>query len=215
MDGGAFPAPSPSPTPAPAEAGAGPRIGPNAIHQLIAVLDHCEGRVTRDLVVEQAGIALPPPDAGMWPEAECAALHRAVRCALPDRADGLLRLAGLSTGDYILAHRIPRLARALVRALPAPLGARLLTAAIRRHAWTFAGSGAFRVTGWAPLTFELAANPLIAGEQAEQPLCHWHAAVFERLFARLVWPSAVVREVACAATGAPACRFELRPRAGR
>lgn len=188
------------------------RIGPNAILQTIAILDHCEGRATRELVMQTAGVAVPPPDSGMLPEADCAAVHRAVRLCLPDRADGLLRLAGLATGDYILRHRIPRPARVIIRALPAAIGARILVAAITRHAWTFAGSGSFRVSGWRPLTFDVTANPLIRGEVAPGPLCHWHAAVFERLLSRLVWRSVVVTETACEATGAPACRFTVSPR---
>lgn len=191
----------------------GGRIGPNAILQTIAILDHCEGRPARDLVMETARVAVPPADSGMLPEGDCAAVHRAVRLCLPDRADGLLRLAGLATGDYILRNRIPAPARAVIRALPGFLGARLLVAAISRHAWTFAGTGSFRVTGWRPLTFEIVNNPLIRGEYAAAPMCHWHAAVFERLFSRLLWRSAVVAEVSCAATGAAACRFTVTPRA--
>lgn len=194
------------------KAQAGGRIGPNAILQTLAILDRYEGHSARDLVMETAGVAVPPADSGMLPEADCAAVHRALRQCLPDRAGGLLRLAGLATGDYILRHRIPAPARALIRALPGFLGARLLVGAISRHSWTFAGTGSFRVVGWHPLTFEITDNPLIRGEYAAHPLCHWHAAVFERLFSRLVWRSAVVAEVTCAATGAPSCRFTVSPR---
>ncbi len=188
------------------------RIGPNAILQTIAVLDHCEGRLTRDLVMETAGVAPPPEDAGMLPERDCAAVHAAVRIVCGDRAEGLLRLAGLATGDYILRHRIPRLARMVIRALPGPLGAAILARAIAQHSWTFAGSGAFRITGRRPLTFEIAGNPLALIE-ADHPACVWHVAVFERLFSRLVWPSVLVEEVECSATGGGrVCRFVLHPR---
>jgi len=200
MDGGFVPV-------AAAEA----RIGPNAITQLVAVLDRVEGRAFRDQVMAAAGVGVPDPALGMIPEAEAAAVHLALRMAVPGRAEGLLRLAGLATGSYILKHRIPRVAQWVIRALPAPLGARVLAGAIARHSWTFAGSGAFRITGWHPLTFEVAGNPLVAGLRADHPLCHWHAAVFERLFARLVWKSCVVREVACAAAGDGLCRFEVLP----
>lgn len=188
------------------------RIGPNAILQTICILDRYEGRATRDLVMETAGVPVPSADSGMLPEADCAAVHRAVRHCLPDRADGLLRLSGLATGDYILRHRIPGPAAVLIRALPGFLGAWLLVRAITRHAWTFTGSGAFRVTGWHPLTFELVANPLVRGEVSDAPLCHWHVAVFERLLSRLVWPSVIVREVTCEAAGGEACRFVVFPR---
>ena len=189
------------------------RIGPNAITQLVAVLDRVEGRALRDQVMAAAGVAVPDPALGMIPEADAAAVHLALRMAVPERAEGLLRLAGLATGSYILRHRIPRAAQWVIRALPAPLGARVLAGAIARHAWTWAVSGAFRIAGWRPLTFEVAGNPLVAGLRGDHPMCDWHAAVFERLFARLVWKGCVVREVACAAAGDGVCRFEIAPHA--
>jgi divinyl protochlorophyllide a 8-vinyl-reductase len=190
------------------------RIGPNAILQTIAVLDHYEGRVTRDLVMEMSGVDVPPPDAGMLPEADCAAVHAAVRVVLADKAEGILRLAGLATGDYILRHRIPAPARALIRVLPGYVGAWLLASAISRHAWTFVGSGSFRIVGRWPLVLEIRGNPL-SPEGADHPACVWHAAVFERLFARLVWPSVVVEETDCAAMQGDLCRFVLHPRGRR
>jgi divinyl protochlorophyllide a 8-vinyl-reductase len=162
------------------------RIGPNAILQLIPVLDHALGRAGRDRLFQ--GIDLPPPDAGMWPEAACRAAHLAVWQGCGEAASAILQAAGQGTADYILAHRIPAAAKALIRALPAPLGARLLTSAIARHAWTFTGSGRFRVVSHAPLTFEVADNPLAFPGRP----CVWHAAVFVRLFRVLVWSDAQV-----------------------
>lgn len=188
------------------------RIGPNALLQLVPVLDRVLGVAERAALFARADVPVPPPDAGMWPEAEVARLHRAVVQARPDLAPGLMRAAGLGTADYILANRIPRAARALIRALPAPLGARLLTAAIAKHSWTFAGSGRFAVARTRPLTVEIAANPLACGAR-DAPSCHWHAAVFERLYGTLVWPSVQVRETACCACGDAACRFEIAPQA--
>jgi divinyl protochlorophyllide a 8-vinyl-reductase len=173
----------------------------------MAILDRYEGRAFRNALFADAGVAPPPPDAGMWPESEAAAVHRLLRARLPRRAPGLLTLSGRAVADYILRYRIPAPARLLIRVLPAPLGARLLAQAIDRHAWTFAGSGRFSILSYRPLTFEITANPLIAGESAPLPLCHWHRAVFERLFRSLVWRRAEVRETSCAATGAAACRF--------
>lgn len=177
----------------------GARIGPNAILQLLPVLDLALGRPGRDRVLQ--GIDLPPPDAGMWPEAACRAAHLAVYRALPDRAGTLMTEAGTATADYILANRIPRLAAMLIRNLPSPLGARLLTAAIARHAWTFAGSGRFQVMSHAPLLVEIADNPLGGA-------CHWHAAVFARLYRALVWPEARVEVTQVGR----ASRFRIRKR---
>ncbi len=188
------------------------RIGPNAVLQHLPVLDAVLGLRRRTALFACAGVAVPPPDAGMLPENEVARLHRAVRLYVPGAAARIGRAAGLATGDYILAHRIPAPARRLVRVLPAPLGARLLAGAIARHAWTFAGSGRFAIAAHRPLVFTIADNPLCGGVDAPGPVCDWHAAVFERLFARLVWPGVTVRETSCCGAGAPACRFELRAR---
>lgn len=188
------------------------RIGPNALLQLVPVLDRALGVAERTALFARADVPVPPPDAGMWPEAEVARLHRAVVQAAPDLAPGVLRAAGLGTADYILANRIPRAAKVVIRALPAPLGARALTMAIAKHSWTFAGSGRFSVAARAPLTLTIAANPLACGA-GRAPSCHWHAAVFERLYSTLVWPTAQVLETACCACGDAACRFEIAPRA--
>lgn len=185
---------------------AGARIGPNAVLQLMAVLDRNEGRRVRDRVF--AGLRLPAPDSGMIPEAEAIAAHRALREALPDRADALLVAAGEATADYILRHRIPAVAKLVIRLLPPAMGARVLARAIARHAWTFAGSGRFRVAGFAPLTFELADNPLVTQGKP----CLWHSAVFRRLFSALVWRGCRVEEVECAGLGGGVCRFVVFPR---
>ncbi|NBB97001.1 MAG: bacteriochlorophyll 4-vinyl reductase [Alphaproteobacteria bacterium] len=189
----------------------GARIGPNAILQHLPVLDDAIGEPLRGALLHRAGVEEPPLDAGMLPQAEVARLHNAVRLFLPDRAAAIQRAAGLAVGDYILAHRIPKLAQRLIRALPSALGARLLAMAITKHAWTFAGSGAFRVLGYGPLRVEIRDNPLAIGP-ADAPICHWHAAVFERLFGALVWPDLQVIEEHCIAMGAPACIFRIAPR---
>lgn len=105
----------------------GARIGPNAILQLVAVLDDRLGRAARDRVMQAAGQVAPPPDAGMWPEATGRAVHLTVYCDFPVLAEKLMTQAGEATADYILAHGVPGPAKALIRAMPAPLGARLLT----------------------------------------------------------------------------------------
>jgi divinyl protochlorophyllide a 8-vinyl-reductase len=97
---------------------AGARIGPNAILQLLPVLDTAIGRAERDRLL--AGIDLPSTDAGMWPEAACRAAHFAVWDGCGDQAGAILAKAGQGTADYILAHRIPGPAKTLIRALPAP-----------------------------------------------------------------------------------------------
>jgi divinyl protochlorophyllide a 8-vinyl-reductase len=180
------------------------RVGPNAILQTAEALHAAGGEALAARAFGRAGLAslLAAPPADMVAEDDAARLLRALPEVLPPaQAEALLAEAGRRTGDYILAHRIPRPAQAVLRALPAWAASRLLLAAIRKHAWTFAGSGRVRVRGGGRL--EIAANPLaVAG-------CAWHRAVFSRLFEALVAPRVGVRETACCARGAPACRFEI------
>ncbi|WP_425040195.1 bacteriochlorophyll 4-vinyl reductase [Primorskyibacter sp. S187A] len=184
------------------------RIGPNAILQLVPVLEETGGAALRDRLLKQAGIATLPTGEGMIPQEPAARLHQALREELGPRAADLATEAGSRTADYILAHRIPPTAQSLLRMMPRPLAAHALARAIGKHAWTFAGSGAFRVRDrW---HFSLAHNPIVAGERSDAPLCHWHAAVFARLYQRLVDPNVVCRETTCCAMGSPACRFELQ-----
>lgn len=189
--------------------GAG-QIGPNAILQLVPVLEEAGGALMRDRMLGLAGIERLPDGTEMIDEGPAARLHQVLRWAEPHRAPGLARKAGQGTADYILAHRIPAPAQAVLRGLPGRLAAPLLSRAIAAHAWTFAGSGQFRCVGaW---KFEIADNPVVRGECADTPICHWHAAVFERLYRALVTPRAICRETACCAAGAKACRFEISRR---
>lgn len=141
------------------------------------------------------------------PEGPAARVHQALRRIEPEMAPNLSWAAGVGTGRYILQHRIPHAAQRVLRWLPASLSGALLGRAIARHAWTFVGSGGFRIAG--PLTFEIADNPIVRGETSDHPICHWHCAVFQTLFADLVSPDLRCEETACCAMGAPACRFVL------
>jgi divinyl protochlorophyllide a 8-vinyl-reductase len=102
-------------------------------------------------------------------------------------------------------------AQSVLRAMPGALAAPILTRAIARNAWTFAGSGAFRVLSLRPVVVELADNPLIRGERANAPLCAWHVAVFDGLYGALAGTGWRAQEVACSACCDRACRFEIGP----
>lgn len=183
-------------------------IGPNAILQLLPVLDQATGREGRDRLLAQAGITTLPDGHTMIPETQAAALHRQLRLLEPGRAANLAAQAGRRTADYILTHRIPQPAQRLLKHLPAPVAAWALSRAIATHAWTFAGSGQFHRDS--PWRFAIANNPLVRGESSASPLCHWHAAVFGHLYATLVHPSCRCVETECAAqTGNGPCRFTL------
>ena len=183
-------------------------IGPNAILQLLPPLERVLGPARTAQMLAEAGVSVVPDGSHMIPEGDAARLHQALRRDMPDLASTLSAEAGRGTADYILAHRIPKPVQTVLKFLPAPLAARALSQAIAKHAWTFAGSGAFRVLS--PWRFEIAQNPIVRGEVSATPLCHWHAAVFERLYSVLVHPSATCRETACCASSdAGVCRFDI------
>ncbi|MEM0953246.1 MAG: bacteriochlorophyll 4-vinyl reductase [Pseudomonadota bacterium] len=186
------------------------RIGPNSVLQLVPLLDEELGTGPREMLLNEAGMTHLPADEGLMEEGPAAALHQAVRARYPDIAPVLTRRAGLHTADYIISHRIPFIVMHLLQHAPPWLSAPLLAKTIERHAWTFAGSGDFRIASKRPLAFELFDNPVVRGEHSDVPLCHWHAAVFQRLFTKLVDPDARVVETHCCAMGHDACRFEVQ-----
>lgn len=191
----------------------GARIGPNAVIQLLAALRQA-GR--HDLAVQACAVAGKPewldqPPGEMVDERSVARLHQAVRAAMPlEAANIIMTEAGRLTADYLLANRIPRPVQFLLKCLPGMTAASILVKAISAHAWTFAGSGTFTAQVGNPTVLTLSNNPLIAGEQAEHPLCAWHTAVFERLFQALVSRRTHAAETECEAEGDITCRFVLR-----
>ncbi|QBF30943.1 bacteriochlorophyll 4-vinyl reductase [Thalassococcus sp. S3] len=184
------------------------RIGPNALLQLIPLLDQAGGAAFRSALLARAGVFEIPDGSEMIPEGVAARVHQEMRRSVPDLAPALSWAAGRATADYILAHRIPPLAQRVLKVLPAPLSARLLSRAIADHAWTFAGTGTFRVVS--PYCFEIRHNPVIRDEVSDHPVCDWHAAVFARLYQVLVHRDFVCIETQCATMGGEVCRFELR-----
>jgi divinyl protochlorophyllide a 8-vinyl-reductase len=196
-------------------AGRAGRIGPNAITRVAEVLPPRVGSEATRRLFDRAGLLrhlLAPPQT-MVDEAEVRALHGALREALGlPMAREVARAAGERTADYLLAHRIPRPVQRLLKLLPAPLAARVLMAAMRRNAWTFAGSGHFSADAVARrrCLLTIRGNPLCRGVSAAEPACDFYAGTFERLFQLLVHRGARVRELACEACGDEACRFELR-----
>lgn len=178
------------------------RIGPNAITQTLAALIALEGHAVAGRVFEVAGLRryLDSPPEDLLPETEPAALFAALWTVLsPSRAVAVAAEAGMRTADYVMANRIPPLARLALRLLPARLAAPLLLQAIERNAWTFAGSGACVTRSGAPGLIEIKDNPLAMPDAA------WHVAVFERMFRSLVSPGARVRHVSALSVS----RFEI------
>ncbi len=190
------------------------RIGPNAIIRLAEAIDSLHGKESTRAVFDAAGQLrhLDQPPDQLVDEADVIALYRTCGDQLgPAPFAKVTRLAGQLTGDYVLHHRIPGVARALLPRLPKAIAARILAKAISAHAWTFVGSGRFShqcVAGG--LTITIANSPLARGQRSAAPVCHFYAATFERIFQSLIDRRTRVTESACCAMGAEVCHFSAR-----
>ena len=181
-------------------------VGPNAVVQLVNALQDAFGPTKARSYFEQLGYEQlfdDPPEA-MIDQNIAALLLRALWEALPpEMASSIAGQAGLRTADYILAHRIPKAAQFALQIAPPRISANLLLTAIRKHAWTFSGSGVCETARKPVHLISIRANPLA------MPECAWHVAVFDRLFSTLVSRAATVRHVACCRDGEASCRFEI------
>jgi divinyl protochlorophyllide a 8-vinyl-reductase len=193
------------------------RIGPNAITRVAEVLRARRGEAAAAALFGRAGLLpyLKRPPETMVAEAEVTRLHQELRGSLGiAAAREVAREAGKRTAEYLLAHRIPRPAQALLKRLPPPLAARALLSAIRGHAWTFAGSGRFEAQAGQPVVLRITGNPICRGATLAEPGCDFYAATFEHLFRVLVHSASSVLETDCEACGDAMCRFEVRWRHG-
>ncbi|MEO1090561.1 MAG: bacteriochlorophyll 4-vinyl reductase [Pseudomonadota bacterium] len=167
------------------------RIGPNAVTRMFEALRSSTDDVVLRRVAERAGLGAyvaERPEA-MVEEREVEALHRAVwaECGATV-AVAIADDAGRRTGDYLLANRIPRPAQSVLRVLPPAASSACLLAAIGRHAWTFAGSGAFVVQRRAPARLAIEGGPIMRLGDAAPSLVAYYAGTFARLYQVLVSP---------------------------
>lgn len=175
------------------------RVGPNAVIQLATALGERAGPVFE--AAGHGGLIDALPEE-MTDQGVVRDLYDALWRLMPEEAPAIARDAGVRTAEYIIANRIPSIARGTLRALPGRIAAPLLLRAIERSAWTFAGSGRCEISTRS-LELRIHDNPIA------MPGCPWHRAVFERMFRRLATPRARVTHTACCRDGHAACHFEI------
>jgi divinyl protochlorophyllide a 8-vinyl-reductase len=187
-------------------------IGPNAIIRVAETLRDVLGeeatrRIFASAHLEPHLASLPTK---MVPEADVGALQTALFAGLEEsEAKKIAFEAGLRTGDYLLANRIPKPVQAILKVLPPALASRILLKAIKQNSWTFAGTGAFSVKAGHPVIVSIASCPLCRGRHSDHSQCDYYAGTFQRLFQVLVSRNSAVREIDCEATGGSACAFEI------
>ncbi len=187
-------------------------IGPNAIIRVAETLRDVMGEEATRSIFARAKLEphLASLPTSMVPEKDVGALQTALFDELAeDEARKIAFEAGLRTGDYLLANRIPKPAQAVLKVLPPSLASRILLGTIKKHSWTFAGTGDFSVTNGRPVVVSIKSCPLCRGRHGANPQCDYYAGTFQRLFEVLVSRRTSVREVTCEATGGPSCAFEI------
>jgi len=188
------------------------RIGPNAISRIAQALEDQHGTAAARRVFHAARLesylANPPQD--MVDEDEVARLHHALHRELgTEAAADVATAAGRLTGGYLLAYRIPALAKPVLSLLPPSPSARLLLNAIAKHSWTFSGSGVFTYVSGDPIRVSITNCPVCRQTRSASPVCQFYTATFETIFRALVSPHTRVVETLCQATGASSCTFEI------
>jgi divinyl protochlorophyllide a 8-vinyl-reductase len=180
-------------------------VAPQLVLDVLTALDTEIGPSARTAAMEAAEIIRLPTVTEPLPEARAQRLHQVVRMLFPEQAAQVLGRAGALTGDGLMRRQLSARGQTLLSSGPWTVAAWLLGRWAKQNSWTFAGSAVFTPVN--ALEFDLVANPMIRDETSETPLCHFHEALFERLFRQLVDPNLICREAACQATGAPSCRF--------
>lgn len=185
------------------------RIGPNVLIQTAHALSDRLGRdATARLLWQSTAHDLEHLPQVMVEETKANALVRAVHDAYGVVfARSVMQESGRRTGDYLLAHRIPKPAQWLLPLLPSGMALRVLLTAIGKHTWTFAGSAQVHITPGDPAVITLQHCPLCAGQHASEPICDFYAGTFGRLAQALLGPKGWAEEVSCEARGDSACRF--------
>lgn len=182
------------------------RVGPNAVIQLANAMRDRLGVTEARRFFDRRGLVElydSPPEEMIGQSIPAELMSALWHDYDHGAASGIAADAGRRTADYIIANRIPSIAKLAFRLLPRRTAARLLLAAIERHAWTFAGSGLCETSGKGPHLISIRDNPLAL------PECCWQVAVFERLFRRLVFGRTKVRHIGCVLEKKAACKFEI------
>ncbi len=183
-------------------------VAPHPVRDVVDATQSICGDDARARLTGEAGLTRMPAFDHPVSEVVAARLHQGVRRLFPAQAQAVLWMAGQTSADRLMTHQLSARAQTLLSSAAWPIAAWFVGKWARQNDWAFAGSGRFVVLS--AMEFEISDNPLIRGEaQSTAPVCHYHAALFERLFQRLVDPRLICREMICAAAGGSACRFDF------
>jgi divinyl protochlorophyllide a 8-vinyl-reductase len=182
-------------------------MAPFVVLEMANAVEKVKGADNREMALKDAQLFRLPRETEPVREDKAARLHQTVRRLWPEDAVEIAGIAGRAVAQRIMETQITARAQEMLSKMPRATGAWLLAKTARQNAWIFSGSGGFVVES--EKRFVLRENPLVAGEKANAPVCHFHACLLEELFSALIHPRLVCHEVACLARGDEACIFEF------
>ena len=183
----------------------GRHVGPDTVIEVLRATGDLLGEAAVGTVLAEAGLDRAPTPGSPIREDSAAAVHAAIRRTRPGEAVDILTGAGTRSAQNVLEAGISSRARSLLASAPWTVAAWLLGRSMTQTSWSVFGSGKYELISG--LEFAVTDNPFTRGETAEAPLCHYHTAFFQQIYDGLVDSRLICREVECAATGAPRCRF--------
>lgn len=160
------------------------KIGPNALIQTVRVMRRMLGEEETAEILGACTLThlLQREPETMVDEADFFDLADTLAAHVGDETtQTILTESGRLTAAYLLEHRIPKPFQRLLLLLPRRAAMKLLMTAIRKHAWTFVGSGTF--------TYELGRRPrltIACSRDVTRAVCGFYGGTFEHLFQTLV-----------------------------
>ncbi len=189
------------------------KIGPNAIIQTVAALREMFGDEGARAVLVRGGVG-DLPDHLPHELIDEREFHALVELLIEqigeERTNMVMARSGQLTSEYVFANRIPPVARIALRLLPPRMRLRLLLPAMRRHTWTFAGSGVFAYDLTPTPSLSIANGTLFDTSAMAAAMCAYYRGAFEHMFRKLVCPHATLRELECQARGDRRCRYAIQ-----
>lgn len=179
----------------------------NMILPIFDVLETFVGVDERDRIFQDAGLKFLPSPQDPVRERLVAQLHQGIRRDLPHLWRDIMVSAGEKAAQIVLDYRLDVSSRDLLRRLPWSLATWMLVRTTTQNAWTFSGSGDFRVLRTS--TLEIANNPVTRAETSNAPVCLFQQTVLETVFQRAIDTRLRFLETQCCAAGGETCRFEL------
>ncbi len=183
-----------------------PVFGSKAFGHIMQSLTEIGGEPLRHKVIAEAGLPYLKTDQNRpsFSPTAILSLFQILERVLPKAlASRVVILSARKAAEDLLKEHIPGIAQKMLYTLPDHVSAPLLLDALKRIAWTFAGSGSVRVMAGPPMYLVIDKNPAVIWG------CLWQRALIETVFRNLISARARVEHLRCCKTGQSSCIYVI------